>query len=703
MQYLTGIYMTDGVYKNGCQYPLRSLEMVINKGREGAPSSISHDITRTFGRSYVNGLYLSHELSYVIGKTVIAETDDEAKIINRANAENYNLTIKEAVDKHLKGFSSYLQSKGIFSNNGRFNYQNIVTYEKVGIVAELFPKLVEKADEDGLFLVKDILKDFKYAGQGIFIEKYKDFAILLHPYLRLSQNKYNDFDDNFLRALMDEYNCGNETLKFQIDLNAIGYKPSLTKSHVDDFWLIPDYDDKIDFHSYKLASFKTSEYDSLFNLLDRTEYVWKKEKEVNIHQVEIEEVRQDPTPALSGLSETYGCRYIHAMYNDKQKSIVHFDGAIRAYSLDKMIDRIDAPMTQSGHDTDYTKIFRIDGSVKVATWKRIVTSYLKNNSSVYDYFEVQAPKETISVKDLPADPLQKYVPYIINKEDGVRIYISYHPKVVASDERFFCTSDLITTENGKEKCMEFQAIEVAKCIWKCGGKLELPQEGRYLIVEDYYHNIPMIMHGDTNTSENIKVTLAGIRKLMERHSNRQDDDVYSFCLSWNMEDMNVCLSFFGHNADLHRWLKKVNTIPTNHKEFVTWIEAQSRFIKKKGRDSVEPTGNNLIKSDGYLYLQRRCTHQDAEILNYNIKENSYEASIQILNNDKELYDLLQNQKVHFAPELISTGAKCRGTNEDYLATEKSGIFGEVEYIPDVKMLGFVWTTKPRPICFDNSI
>lgn len=31
------------------------------------------------------------------------------------------------------------------------------------------------------------------------------------------------------------------------------------------------------------------------------------------------------------------------------------------------------------------------------------------------------------------------------------------------------------------------------------------------------------------------------------------------------------------------------------------------------------------------------------------------------------------------PEVIASGAKIRGTNEDYLTTDKSGIFGEVEY------------------------
>ena len=123
----------------------------------------------------------------------------------------------------------------------------------------------------------------------------------------------------------------------------------------------------------------------------------------------------------------------------------------------------------------------------------------------------------------------------------------------------------------------------------------------------------------------------------------------------------------------------------------------SRYIKKKGRDSEEPTGNALIKADGMLYLQRRCTQVDATILETQKNEDGNYMAMLDLNDNNELYDLLSEGKMHFTPELIATGAKVIDTNEDYLATDKSGVFGEVKYIPDVKMLGFVWTNNPRPI------
>lgn len=312
--------MTDGVYKNGHQYSVRSLEATIANSMNGAPSSINHDVTRMFGRTYVNGLYLSHELSYVIGKTAIAETSEEEKLINKANADSINLITLEAIKKHRDAFLSYLESRKVGCVDFKLGFQNIVTFHKEGVVSELFPKLVNKIindkKSDGLILVKDILKDFRYVGQGVFVEKYKNLALILHPYLRLSQNRFNDFDDTSLSALMEEYNQGNDSLKFKIDLNVVGYKPSLMKTHNDDFWYVPDYDDSVDVKGYELVKYDTQEYDALFNQLDRTEYKWAKNKEEELHQLEIEEVRKDPTPSLSSTMETYGCRYVHAFFSN---------------------------------------------------------------------------------------------------------------------------------------------------------------------------------------------------------------------------------------------------------------------------------------------------------------------------------------------------------------------------------------------------
>lgn len=72
------------------------------------------------------------------------------------------------------------------------------------------------------------------------------------------------------------------------------------------------------------------------------------------------------------------------------------------------------------------------------------------------------------------------------------------------------------------------------------------------------------------------------------------------------------------------------------------------YIKKKGVDSEEPTGNDLIKADGMLYLQRRCTHVDATIIDSkNTEDGNYVVNLEVGEN-QELYDLLSRKKMLFS-------------------------------------------------------
>lgn len=606
MEYLTGIYLTDEVLHNGTQYNVKDLERMVWLSKTGMPSSISHDVHRTVGWTRVNGLYLSHEKSYVLGKTGLAETDKELqRIADKVNLA-YQKRIKSALQKYGREFINLLTAKGIEENRTHPLYCNMLTMGYDDIVADLYPKLVNKKDDDGLILIQDILKSFVYFGQGIFREKYGQITIMLHPYLRLSQSVFNDFDYRFVKLLMAVYEAGNKTVKVKIDLDRVGYAPSFLATHNDDYWFVPDYDDRIDFIGDGIQTYQMPKSYAVFNQLDRTEYKWEKRKG-DITQLEMEEVIIEKAPMLT--KETYACRYLHAMFDTKTEKFNHFDGAIRSYDADKLYDRIGVPMDQAGHNTDYTKLFRLDDNIPVKVWKELITQYLQGNPSIYDFLGVTPPKTILTVDERPSDPLQTYVPYIIKKGDGVRIYVSYHERRNCNEERTFDTVDRLETEEGKIDCMEFQSVEVAKAIWKEGGRLNLPEGIRYIIVEDYNHNIPVIMHGDDMLDQNLRVTLNGIKRLMKCHVEKNDDDVYSFCLSWNMDDSNVCLSFLGHVDDLYKWLKKNNAIPTNHSNFIMWLDRQSKLLKKYGRDSYAPDGNELVKIDGVLYLQRRAGNE----------------------------------------------------------------------------------------------
>ncbi len=80
---LSGIYSTDGISKTGVKIAIGALFDMVWKGSEGVPSNLSHDIHRFVGWTKITGLYVSHELSYVIGHTFIPENNSESADLNK--------------------------------------------------------------------------------------------------------------------------------------------------------------------------------------------------------------------------------------------------------------------------------------------------------------------------------------------------------------------------------------------------------------------------------------------------------------------------------------------------------------------------------------------------------------------------------------------------------------------------------------------
>lgn len=90
--------------------------------------------------------------------------------------------------------------------------------------------------------------------------------------------------------------------------------------------------------------------------------------------------------------------------------------------------------------------------------------------------------------------------------------------------------------------------------------------------------------------------------------------------------------------------------------------------------------------------------RDATIVELEKEKDGLYGKLIIDDEKKELAALVERGNIHTTPELLVTGARCNDSGEDYLNTVRSGIFGETTYTPECEMLGFMWTTNPRPIC-----
>ena len=704
MHNLQGIYCTDGIARDNTRLSISALDDMIWIGSDGGrPTNMSHDIHRFVGWSVVNGLYMSHELSYVVGNTYIPESKDEKEEMQERRLAFFYKYMGEAIQKYEKAFIEELSKKELYcaDGQGRWSYNGIVLYGYVDILYRAFPKLKEHIDDDGLILLEYLLEDFDYCGQGVFKSKHNQLSVILHSFFRRSYSIFNNFNFGFLDKLFDVYKNGNHSVKVRLEANLIGFAPSWKQSHEYEFWYGPQYTDDIESIPEGLTRYENEEIDKIYTNIKSTEFIWQKKDDGKQYQFEMEEVTDVEAPILK--KDTYGCRYLHALYDFDRKEFNHFDGAIRCYDLEKIVERIDTPMNQMGHQAEYTKIFRIDGHISLDLWKGLITQYLCSNHSVYDYFGISRPFPRQKKVKSKRKALQDYVPYQIDKGDGVRLFVSYHNIKQYEGKRCFCNYDSIEIGEHLYDSIDFATLEVTKTLWKVGAEIGMPANVKVILVEDSFHNIPQLFHSNIDCQKDVNETLDGIRLLINQHVENNDDEIYSFSLGWNMDSRSISVSIMGHVADIKCWLTSFEEIPTIHEEFKKWLEQQNDFIHNNGKDSLSPLEANHIKDDGILYFQHRHVLKDINMSELNI-DTHVGMTAKIVTEDEVLGDLLNNGKISFAPLFVVSDAKDGKTGDSYFNSPYSCIFHETTNILNkLQLIGFVWTTKPKIINISEKV
>ena len=695
---LQGIYCTDGIARDNTRLSIPAIDDMIWMGSDGGrPTNMSHDIHRFVGWSVVNGLYMSHELSYVVGNTYIPESKDEKEEMQERRLTFFYKHMGEAIQKHEKAFIEDLSKQGLYSadGQGRWFYNGIVLYGYVDILYNAFPKLKEHIDDDGLIFLEYLLENFDYFGQGVFKSKYNQLSIVLHSYFRRSYSIYNNYNFGFLDKLFEVYNNGNHSVKVRLEANLVGFTPSWRESHEYEFWYGPKYNDDIESIPEGLTRYESDEIEKIYTNIKSTEFIWQKKDDGKEYQFEMEEVVDAEAPTIE--KETYGCRYLHALYDLNSKVFNHFDGAIRFYDLEKIIERIDTPMNHMGHQAEYKKIFRIDGNISLDLWKSLITQYLCSNHSVYDYFGIPRPFPKQKLEKRREKTLQDYVPYQIDKGDGIRLFVSYHNIKQYEVKRCFCNYDSIEIGESLYDSIDFTTIEVTKALWKVGAEIDMPTDAKVILVEDSFHSIPQIFHSNPDCQKDVNEALEGIRLLINQHVENNDDEIYSFSLGWNMDSRSVSVSIMGHVTDINCWLNTFGDIPTKHEDFKYWLEQQNDYIHKNGKDSPSPLETNHIKDDGILYFQHRHVLKDVNMSDLKM-DSQVGMTAKIETEDEVLGDLLNKDEICFTPLFVVSDATDEKTGESYFKSPYSSIFHETTNIlNDVQLIGFVWTTKPKII------
>ena len=649
---------------------LSALEDALRKNfNRGLPMLIGHDFHRPIGWTIPFALFIEPRLARLFAKKVIATNQEELLVFGNAVNGFLNQKVMESFEKHKQNFVPLIEGH-LSEGYKRVDAGSVAIYD-TGIVTRNFPALFAEPDKSGLISLSSILKEFSYLGQGVFKHSKSDLCIYAHSFFRRSQSRLNNFRFYFLDALIGLKNRKEIAIKIRLDKDMIGYAPSFHERGELEYHWGPKYQDDISQIKSGICRHECNVDEKNFYGISSTEFYWKKEDESMV--LEIEELTDNPSPVSN---ELYHCRYVHSIYNSSEKEFVHFDGAIRSYSEESMIERIDKNFVEYGRKAMYKKLFRIDGKLELDTWKLLITHFYQGNPLIYEYFGLNGPR--IIPQMSKSKPLiDQLIPFNVQKEEGIKLLVSYHPIPENIREgRYVDILDVMVNDEGKFACLEQLIYEVKAALWLVKEDLEVPTNVELNKIEDRYWNIPSIMHYGNNVPQKLHGTIKAMILLFKSMVEKKIDKDISLTLSFKLDEKIVRISSFGNIVNQIKWLE--NNFPFEHTEsaFSKWVTRQREYINQYDENSEDSAFEHLIQTDGVLYLKRKPVHFDYHV---DVDEKGLKYSINYPKEDPIL-DLIDRNEIKPVLCISVREARWADTGEDYFTSNRSKFINSTSFV-----------------------
>lgn len=683
-----GVLSSDALNRDGYVIAFETLEQMIAKNAlTGLPQLIDHDFHRPLGWIMPYGILIEPKISKTVGKFYFCDTDEDRENIHPKIQSYWQRHNYEACKPYVDDFKRLLQSE--FSDKGRFYEKGAVAYHLNDIVTKVYPKLFSNTDKSGLIYLQDILDDFDYAGSGIFKDKKSELCIFCHQFFNRSLSLFNNFNTYFIDEFILLNSRTDINLRIAIDPNLIGLSKTMKGFLELDYWWGPKFDDDISNLPDQVTRYECNDEQKMFSNVTGTEFWWKSDG--NEKSLEIEEIRERPSFGVG--ADAYGCRYIHSIYDKQKEEFMHFDGAVRMYTEEQILERWDVNINKAGKNTDYTKLFRIDGKLGLDDWKKLCILYYKGNPLLFEYFGAKEEYDKLKNSTIEQAPDADFLPNKITSEDGIRIFVSYFQKSgdYHSFERKAINPDIIQFRNGEIiNILEYDIIELEKFLKRKGGVLKYPDEVQFVKPFDFYTNYPIIIHGSNNTEQLVSDTLISYRSIFEIQ-NKKLNKTLSMTIGWEMADFEVRFSIFGKSSEITKWLNVNEQIPIEYASFKDWLVKQRKWIcenyEYKERDFM-----HLVKDDGMFYMKR--TTITPEIISFPNEEdhNYYEIDVR---GDKSLIKLLDENAVYPSQLGLIQKITCTKTGENYLTSYTSKYLDDdvAMAIEKIDVIGFFWTDE----------
>lgn len=609
-----GIFATDQVDLHGTCIPASELMGAEERARHAAhergfpsgnPMHIQHDLHRPIGWSQVLGHLIDGAMVRTIGLLNQVETDEEKADLAKLAAEfwqHHNHVGKESLRDELSERVAPASLQGA-------TYYRLEAYAVVrsGLAAELYPELFdltsELVDKDGLTDYRALVTRMRPLQPGVFLNQERGLVLFAHRFFRRSLSHLNKLNDYFLESFDVTAKESSLTPRLRLDPDLLGHAQTVLHLMEREYWHGPTFSDDVVSIAPGSSEHKASERVRFFEGVDKTHFWWKKPEardqggtEVGYRTFEVEELIENVSAGL--LDERYGCRYAHAEFSPAVTAITHFDGAIRAYPAEAYLERIEKTIDRAGKHSEYTKLFRFDGSLPVQRWKRLLSDFYRGNPLIPEYLTGEGREFETEIDPIAPVDTESTLTHNSAVEELCAFISLDHEEV---DQTL-----VIQTQ-----CSQFGEGLMIQAAETGGGaidtflrsKVDLANVATLCAIDSVLH-LARISFGATATLlEEIRAIVDGLANGLAKDAADLALRKISVALSWPIDGLNVTLSLRGSPEDIETVLTSLLTVIDPLKTPSTWIEPLSAVIRRLSARWT-PTSNLWNVLGGTLVYRR---------------------------------------------------------------------------------------------------
>jgi hypothetical protein len=565
------IVNTDLVNKQNMRIPAFALVSALEQTRgAGTPMLISHDVHRPLGWTRAAGMQADAHRVALVAQMSFAETTAE----------------EQHIGKMAQAYFARQHSR-ITPDQTQFREAACVL--DPGIVRRKFPGLFSNVDKHGLVPIKPL----KAIAPGVY-EVGDGLCVFAHSYFRRSFSPYNNLNAPFLERLQAVAGASDLVFKIALDPDAVAlretYKMPIELAH----WRGPKFTDDLTAIPAGVTRHEATDTLRHYHSIRCTEFWWHNQS--GIQNLECEEVLENPAPGVS--HEAYGCRYVHSMVDAGTQRPTHLDGAVRMYDGQGIMDRWDLDIDKAGKKSKYTKLWRVDGDLPIATWKELIGDYFRDNTLVGEY--LSGHDETEIAEKAQEQPEYHLGVPLLKPEDGLEVFVSMVSVSPGPSVEVIPTFS-VTLDDTDVPWIEFSALDLIKLMRRRGMAVEIPVNVALMAFEDRDINFPRIVHRGSTAGED---ALRSVECLAELLTDVKNDD-RNISVTLDVEDADGAMrySLLGNAASFRRLrTRPFDTFVASSKDLGAWLErAKSACGDTTGSPHHDLT---YLEEDGTYRLER---------------------------------------------------------------------------------------------------